>query len=226
MSRWFHTEAGQEVRELGGYSVLYADCPWKYGVEGGRGAADKHYPTMSLAELCMLPVEHLAAQDAVLFLWGTWPTMLDAYAVMKAWGFEFKNCGFNWVKTNKLQPTPFVGLGRWTRGNSEFCLLGVRGKPKRVDAAVQQIIQDDLVVAPIGEHSEKPPEARNRIMQLMGDTSYVELFGRRRVDGWDVFGNQVDSNVVLLPEGATHADVAEKEVVLRSCPPAADARAA
>ncbi len=197
--RWIYVETGQEVSTLGGFEVLYADCPWKYGVEGGRGAADKHYPTMSLAELCMLPVEDLAAENSALFLWATWPTLLDAYAVMKAWGFRYYNCGFMWVKTNPVAGTPFVGLGHMTRGNTEPCLLGVRGKPKRVDKAVQQLLVDgeELLVAPIGEHSEKPAEARDRIARLMGDVPMIELFARSRFAGWDSFGNQVESTVVL-----------------------------
>jgi N6-adenosine-specific RNA methylase IME4 len=197
--RWVHIESGEEVCKLGGYSVLLADCPWSYNVAGGRGAADKHYSTMSLAELCMLPVEQLAAPDAVLFLWGVWPQLLEAHAVMKAWGFAYKNCGFVWIKTNKLQPTPFVGLGRWTRGNSEFCLMGVRGKPQRADAAVQQIVDDSLVVTPINEHSAKPQEVRDRIMQLMGDVPAVELFARNRDPRFDVWGNEVESTIFLQP---------------------------
>lgn len=197
MSRWIYRPTGQEVAELGGFTVLMADCPWKYRAEGGRGAADKHYPTMSLAELCMMPVADLAAPDAVLFLWATWPTLLDSFAVMKAWSFCYYNCGLLWAKTNKVSPTPFVGLGRMTRGNTEPCLLGVRGKPKRVDAAVQQLMVDDLIVAPIGEHSEKPAEAGRRILQLMGDEPAVELFARAVVPGWESFGNQVNATVTL-----------------------------
>jgi N6-adenosine-specific RNA methylase IME4 len=204
--RWFHTEAQAEVASLGGYDVLYSDPCWKYRVQGGRGAADKQYKTMSLAELCLLPVEKLASENSVMFMWGVFPMLFEAGALMKAWGFEYLNCGFIWVKTNPISPTPFVGMGHWTRGNAEFCLMGKRGKPKRVDAAVQQIVEDNLVVAPVAEHSAKPAEVRNRITRLMGDdVSRAELFARERVPGWDLWGNEApQSNVVLLPEGAQH----------------------
>jgi site-specific DNA-methyltransferase (adenine-specific) len=200
---WIHREAGCDVRDLGGYEIILADAPWKYRVEGGRGAADKHYPTMGFAELCLLPVEKLAAPDSVLFLWGVFPMLFEAGALMKAWGFTYKNCGFAWIKTNKLQPTPFVGLGRWTRGNAEFCLMGVRGKPKRVDKAVQQIVEDNLVVAPVAAHSQKPPEVARRILRLMGDVPAIELFARAPSPGFDVWGSEVDSTVFLQPEGGT-----------------------
>ncbi len=199
LQRWIHRPTGQEVKELGGYEVLYADCPWKYRDKKVRGGAEHHYPTMSLAELCLLPVKDLAAENSVLFTWATWPTLLDAYAVMKAWGFEYYNCGFLWAKMNKVATdTPFFGQGRMTRGNTEPCLLGKRGKPKRLDNAVEQLMLDEgLILTPIGEHSEKPAEARNRILRLMGDVSAVELFARAPSPGWDVFGNQVDSTVTL-----------------------------
>jgi len=189
--RWIHQPTMQEVRELGGFEVILTDNPWKHRDTGIRGGTKRHYNTMSLAELCMMPVESLAADNAVIFMWACWPTLLDAFAVMKAWGFEYKNCGLLWAKTNTVTPSPFVGLGHWTRGNTEPCLMGVRGKPKRIDKAVQQLMVDDLIVAPIAEHSEKPAETRTRITQLMGDVPSIELFAREQVPGWECFGNQV-----------------------------------
>lgn len=191
MSFWLHKETGVEVAELGGFGVIYADPCWQYR-NSGRGAADGHYRTMSLAELCLLPVERLASADAALFLWATWPTLPDAFALMKAWGFEYKNCAFLWAKTNKNSATPFVGMGHWTRGNTEPCLLGIRGKPARADAAVQQ-----LVLTPVGEHSEKPTEVRARILRLMGDVPAIEMFARQRDEGWECWGNEVESTVML-----------------------------
>lgn len=195
--KWILKETGEDVQ--GGFEIIEADPCWKYGVQGGRGGADKHYETMELHELVMLPVEKLAAENAILLLWATWPLMPHAFALMKAWGFKFKNCGFIWAKTNKISPTPFVGLGHWTRGNSEVCFLGVRGKPTRIDAAVQQLIIDDLVVTPIGEHSEKPDEVKNRIIRLVGDVPAIELFARRRTPGFECWGNEGDPTVELQP---------------------------
>ena len=80
----------------------------------------------------------------------------------------------------------FWGLGFWTRSNPEICLLAVKGKPKRVSASVHSVIQ-----APIEQHSKKPAETRDRIVQLMGDVPRVELFARQTAEGWDCWGNEV-----------------------------------
>lgn len=116
----------------------------------------------------------------------------DAFAVMHHWGFHYKTVAFVWVKTNKLKPTPFWGMGNWSRANAELCLLGVRGKPKRVSKSVHQIIQ-----RPILRHSEKPPETRELIVKLMGDLPRVELFARVKTPGWSVWGNEIESDIEL-----------------------------
>lgn len=174
----------EEVEAAGGYSVVLADPPWSY-VQGGRGSTDAHYETMSLDAIKALPVGRLASKDAVLFLWGTWPQLPDVLAVMSAWGFSFKTCAFVWVKHHEGSGKECVGGGFWTRANSEFCLIGVRGKhPKRIDATVRQLIQ-----APRGKHSAKPAETRDRIFKLMGEIPAIELFARDRDERFDAWGN-------------------------------------
>lgn len=79
-----------------------------------------------------------------------------------------------------------MGMGNWTRANTEDCLIAVRGKPKRIDASVRQ-----LVVTPLREHSRKPDEVRDRIVQLMGDVPRAELFARQQYAGWDCFGDEI-----------------------------------
>lgn len=182
------------------YQIILSDPPWPY-VNGGRGAAQNHYKQLTVAELCQLPIPEITAPTAALFLWATWPTLPDALKVMRAWDFEYKNCAFCWVKTNTKTPSDFVGLGHWTRGNTEPCLLGVRGSPHRLSAAVRQLIVEETaeaLVAPIGRHSAKPAEARKRIVQLMGDAPRIELFGRERAEGWDAYGDEVKSDIVLI----------------------------
>ncbi len=199
MKKWFLKSSAEEVSALGGFELLEVDPCWSYGDKLIRGGAEHHYPTMSLAELIALPVEKLAAENAVMFMWATWPLLPDAFALMKGWGFSYKNCGLLWTKVNRVATdTPFVGLGHWTRGNTEPCLLGVRGKPKRIDKAVQQLMMgDELVVAPIGAHSAKPIEAKNRMIQLMGDVPAIELFARSRDPRFESWGNEIDSTVEL-----------------------------
>ena len=150
---------------------------------------------MSIDELCALPVETLAEKDCLLFLWATFPQLPEALRLIRAWGFTFKTVAFVWLKLNKKSPTWFYGLGYWTRGNAEICLLAKRGKPKRRSAGVHQFI-----ISAVEEHSKKPDVTRDKIIELAGDLPRVELFARQKAPGWDVLGNEVDSDLSLTPQ--------------------------
>ena len=167
-----------------------ADPPWRYANKGGQGVAENHYPTMSIDEICALPVAELAAKDSALFLWATFPMLPEALRVIEAWGFKFKTVAFVWLKQNRRAKTWFYGLGFWTRSNAEICLFATKGKPKRQDKRIHQFI-----VSPLEAHSKKPDEARDKIVRLMGDLPRVELFARQTPPGWDVWGNEVQSTV-------------------------------
>ncbi len=173
-------------RPRGGYRVLLIDPPWAYSNKRTRSAAAKNYPTMSLDQIAELPVGEIAAPDAALFLWTTWPFMDDAIGIGQEWGFEYKTAAFVWAKRNTVSNTPFFGMGNWTRANTEACLLFTRGTVRRASAAVPQFLW-----SPVLRHSEKPPIIRDRIVQLCGDVKRVELFSRHKVKGWDRFGNEV-----------------------------------
>lgn len=177
------------------YNIIYADPPWRYHVWSKKGqgrSAESHYPTMKLEDICRLPVADIAAKDCVLFLWATYPNLKDAFKVIEAWGFTYKTVAFTWVKRNKKSPTWFWGLGYWTRANPEICLLATRGNPKRVSKKVHSVVD-----SPIREHSRKPDEVRDRIVELMGDLPRIELFARERAPGWDVWGNEVECDIAL-----------------------------
>ena len=130
-----------------------------------------------------MPVADLAAKDSALFLWATFPQLPEALRLIQAWGFTYKSVAFVWLKQNRKSPGWFYGLGFWTRGNAEVCLLATRGHPKRQAANVHQFI-----ISPVREHSRKPEEAREKIVALMGDLPRVELFARQSPPGWDVCG--------------------------------------
>jgi N6-adenosine-specific RNA methylase IME4 len=147
---------------------------------------------MPLEDICALDVAGIADTDCALFLWATFPQLQDAFAVIKAWDFAYKTVAFVWVKLNRREPTPFWGLGYWTRANAEVCLLATRGRPKRASAGVHQVI-----ASPVRRHSQKPDEARERIVELMGDVSRIELFAREKVPGWDAWGNEIESDIEL-----------------------------
>ena len=170
------------------YNVIYADPPWAYKNTVTRAAASDHYPTMSCEELSEMQsaVKGITADDCVLFLWATFPTIKDALALIDAWGFVYKTIAFAWVKENRKSKGLFWGLGNWTRSNVEVCLLATKGKPKRINAGVHSV-----VMAPIGRHSEKPSEVRDKIVKLCGDVPRIELFARQESDGWDCWGNEV-----------------------------------
>ena len=175
------------------YKIILVDPPWSYNdkaLAGQRGAACK-YPVMTTYEISRLPVEGLADNDCILFVWCTWPHIFDAPKIIESWGFEYKTVAFVWIKKNE-NGTVFKSLGHWTRSNSEFCLLATKGKPKRIDASISQIIESIP-----REHSKKPDIVRDRILKLCGDLPRIELFARTRVHGWDVWGN--DEKLQLKP---------------------------
>lgn len=172
------------------YKIIYADPPWQYRVYSQKGqgrSAENHYHTMNIKDIMALPVDKIADKDCILFLWITFPCLKEGIEVMERWGFKYKTCGFNWVKRNKKKNTYFMGQGFWTRSNSEVCLIGTKGQPKRVSKSVSQICD-----ARIMEHSKKPAEIRERIVELCGELPRVELFARDKVKGWDSLGDEID----------------------------------
>lgn len=174
------------------YQIIYADPPWSYTSNCCKWAAKKHYDTMSFEELKSLPVGDLADKNCVLFMWATYPKIQEALALIKAYGFEYKTIAFQWVKTCKSGFGEFFGIGNWTRSNTEPCLLATKGKPRRINAGVSQ-----LIFSPLRRHSQKPPEARVKIKKLLGDLPAVELFAREKTPGWDVWGNEVECDIKL-----------------------------
>lgn len=177
------------------YGIIYADQPWHYRVYSKKGAgrsAESHYPTMTIEKIQALPVSELADKDCALFMWIIFTLLKESLSVLSAWGFKFKTIAFVWIKQNRKSDSLFWGMGYWTRTNAEFCVLATKGKPKRMAKNVHQVI-----VSHIEEHSKKPDEARRRIVRLMGDLPRIELFARQKSAGWDVWGNEVESNIIL-----------------------------
>ena len=118
------------------YSIIYADPPWKYndkmvmkGVHGNIRGAESFYNTMTLEDIKALPVKEITEKNAILFLWVTMPFLPQTQEVMESWGFKYKTCGFTWIKTTKTGKI-HTGMGHYTRGNAELCLIGVRGGGK------------------------------------------------------------------------------------------------
>lgn len=185
-----------ETPQAGGYRVIYADPPWRYRTyteAPNRRSAKHHYPTMSLEEIKALPVRQVAARDCHLFLWTTWPHLPQALEVMAAWGFKYSSNAFTWAKVRRAaadvlfmtrEDFPML-LGRTTRKNTELCLLGRRGSPRRLAGDIPE-----LVISPLREHSRKPDEIRDLIRRY-AEGPYLEMFSRRSAPGWDAWGLEV-----------------------------------
>lgn len=172
------------------YQIIYADPPWSYSNFQGKGKAygdvSSHYKTLTINEIKSLDVHKISDNNCMLFIWVTYPNLIEGIDVLKSWGFKYKTVGFTWVKTNKKNGY-YSGLGFYTNSNCEICLIGRKGKFIRNSKKVKQLVIDQL-----REHSRKPDCVRDRIVDLCGDLPRIELFARQKVEGWDCWGNEVE----------------------------------
>lgn len=159
------------------FGTIYADPPWQYGNGGTRAAAKNHYSTMSVGDICSLPVIDLAADNSHLHLWTTNGFLPDALRVMEAWGFTYKSC-FVWVKEQ-------MGLGNYWRVSHELLLLGVKGNLTFECKSLYS-----WGCWPRAKHSEKPDEIR-QFIEAASPAPRLELFGRKLVEGWTVWGDEI-----------------------------------
>jgi N6-adenosine-specific RNA methylase IME4 len=205
----------RRIRPAGGFRVGYVDCPWLFKNRSPKGMqknAAMHYPCIATSDLMKLPVNELFAKDAAIFFWAIWPLMPDAFEVLKAWGFDYAGLAFEWIKFNPETGKYAFGPGYGTRKNLEPCLLATRGNPSLKQdcplfetfsaGSAARSVRDfiewwplDAVRSRRREHSRKPPEARDRILQLF-DGPYIELFAREAVAPFAAWGNQLDKFAV------------------------------
>jgi len=172
----------------GPYSVILADPAWAFKTrsEKGKGKSpEQHYSCMTIDDIAALPVADIAANDASLFLWVTWPLIFQVERIIKAWGFEYSGLAWEWLKYNPKTKKYAFGTGYGTRKNVEPCLLCRRGKPKLLSRSVR-----DFILSPRRKHSQKPDEQYDRIEEMF-DGPYLEMFARSTRLGWDAWGNQV-----------------------------------
>jgi len=172
------------------YGAILIDPPWSFETFSGkhvtahRTAVD-HYETMELWQIAGLPVPKLAARNCALFLWVVDSHLDAALALFGVWDFKFKTRVFTWEKTTEAGE-PRIGMGYWSRKQSEICLLATRGSPRRLSKGVRELHRE-----PRREHSRKPDEFYGRIERLVAGP-YLEMFARQRRPGWDAWGNEVD----------------------------------
>lgn len=183
--------------EAHGYSCLLIDPPWKHTTWSDKGITSRapahHYDVMTLPEIKALPVADLAGRDTHLFLWTTQPHLELSFQILKAWGFKYSSVAFTWVKLLRRYDNPDGlirprdvkrGTGYTTRKSTELVLLGRKGSPVRLSGNV-----DEVIFAPLREHSRKPDEQYPRI-EAYCDGPRLELFGRQSRPGWTVWGDQ------------------------------------
>jgi N6-adenosine-specific RNA methylase IME4 len=170
------TSTGWPPLPEGIFRTIVADPPWQYANKATRGAAEDHYPTMALPDLCDLEVEERAADEAHLYLWTTNGFLREAFGVMDAWGFAYKTT-LVWVK-------PQIGMGNYFRSSTEYVLFGVRGGLRTLDCN-----QRNWFEAPRTQHSAKP-DLFFDLVERVSPQPWLEMFARRRRLGWDVWGNE------------------------------------
>lgn len=167
------------------YQIIYADPPWRYNFSKKTvDSIEAHYPTMSLEEIKNLNIP--AEDNSVLYLWATAPKILEALGVMESWGFTYK--------TQAIWDKGGLGLGYWFRGQHEILLVGTKGKfsPPFNKLRVGSVFRIDK-----GKHSKKPNKIRELIDLWYPECSKLELFAREKVEGWSVWGNEVESDIKL-----------------------------
>ena len=184
---------GSEINLDKKYNIIYADPPWKYRDKRQNPDSDRpakyggiSYDVMDTKDICNLPINRIADENCMLFMWVTFPNLQIGLDVIKAWGFKYKTCAFTWVKKTKNNKNHF-GMGHYTRGNAELCLLGVQGKLQRQNGSVRQIVESQ-----VRGHSQNPSVIRDKITPLYGELPRIELFAREKVKGWDTWGKEIE----------------------------------
>ncbi|MGY6709737.1 MAG: MT-A70 family methyltransferase [Rhizobiaceae bacterium] len=184
---------------VGPFNVIYADPPWRFRSWSERGegkSACQHYDVMDLDALCQMPVDRIAAADAVLFIWVVQPMLPQALRLIDAWGFTYKTVAFCWVKLKgrSEQDRLFyaaedvrLGMGYHTRAGMEQCWLATRGHGyDRFSRREAQVCFEGM-----REHSRKPDQIAESIASLTGNVPRLELFARTRRPGWHAWGNEI-----------------------------------
>jgi N6-adenosine-specific RNA methylase IME4 len=176
----------------GKFSTILADPPWRFQNRTGKVSPEHkrlvRYPTMTLKEICEMPVANHSEENSHLYLWVPNALLPDGLEVMKAWGFQYKT-NLIWYKTRKDGGPDGRGVGFYFRNVTEVLLFGVRGRLRTLKPGRSQV---NLLPHRKREHSRKPAEFYD-LIESCSPGPYLELFARGRIEGWTLWGNQVDS---------------------------------
>jgi len=175
------------IRKTKKYQIIYADPPWKYDFSPSKKASiEQYYNTLSVDDISKLPISQLTDINCVLYLWATSPKILEALKVMEVWGFKYK--------THAIWDKDVVGMGYWFIGQHELLLIGTKGKmsPPKAKFRVSSIYTEKKK-----KHGVKPSYFRELISRSFQNENKIELFAREKTEGWDVWGNEVESDIEL-----------------------------
>jgi len=176
------------------FNIIYADPPWSFSSksyqDGNRSMIDlqkTHYKTMTQNDIASLPVQNIADENCILFMWVTDSHLKEAINVIEAWGFRYKTIGFTWVKQYATGSLCY-NFSPYVLKSTEICLIATKGKLKELK---RKNNVRGLVFAERTKHSQKPNEVRNRITELCKDLPKIELFARQKANGWYAWGNEI-----------------------------------
>lgn len=180
------------------FDIIYADPPWSYYNDMSvnvdcttvKGMRRPPYPVLSSKDIKQIPVNNIAKDNAILFIWTTDYHLQKCIEVIESWGFTYKTIGFVWAKKNK-QGKQCSMMGAYTKKSGcEICLIATRGK--LAHKMVKNHKVNSFIEYPREEHSKKPDIVRQSILELVGnDLQCIELFARHHSPGWDCWGNEV-----------------------------------
>ncbi len=186
----------------GGFKTILADPPWRFSNRTGKVAPEHRrldrYSTMSLDDICSLPVADVAADNAHLYLWVPNALLPEGLKVMEAWGFRYVS-NIIWAKRRKDGGPDGRGVGFYFRNVTEILLFGVRGSMRTLQPARRQV---NMIETRKREHSRKPDEQYDLIEEC-SPGPYLEMFARHPMRGWTVWGDESDDAVE--PRGKVHA---------------------
>ena len=192
------------------FKTVLADPPWQFQNRTGKMAPEhkrlSRYPTMTLQDICDLPIEAVVEDTAHLYLWVPNALLPDGLKVMERWGFHYKS-NIVWYKIRKDGGPDRRGVGFYFRNVTEVLLFGVRGKNARTLAPGRS--QENIISTQKREHSRKPDEQYS-LIESCSPGPRLELFARGPRLGWTVWGNQSDD---YTPTWDTYANHSQANVV-------------
>ena len=198
--------------KLGGrrYHTVLADPPWRFTNRTGKVAPEHRrlarYETMSVDEICALPIADVVKDPAHLYMWVPNALLPDGLAVMKAWGFDYKS-NIIWHKIRKDGGSDGRGVGFYFRNVTEVLLFGTRGKNARTLAPGRR--QVNMIETRKREHSRKPDE-QYQVIESCSRGPYLELFARGTRPGWTYWGNQANEDYEPTWKTYAHNSAAQR----------------